>query len=41
MLKPIIRLAGLLLLLGLLVTPAEARAAPTITITPTAVPRGA
>lgn len=40
MLKPTIRLAGLLLLLGLLVTPATALAAPTITITPTAVPRG-
>ena len=40
MLKPIICLAGLLLLLGLLAMPATALAAPTITITPTAVPRG-
>ncbi len=40
MLKPIIRLAGLLLLLGLLALPATALAAPTITITPAAVPRG-
>ena len=40
MLKPIMHLAGLLLLLGLLTMPATALAAPTITITPTAVPRG-
>ena len=34
------RLTGLVLLLGLLLVPATARAAPTITITPAAVPRG-